>query len=333
MPVRPRFDPKRPLIAARAFHFLGRTYAAGDPFPNPDDEAAVNDRLRARQYEARAVSFAPDSEPDPVQMREGPKNGRWMISAPWLDEDEEVRGKKNAEDRVAELRAEGPPLGWIEGGSVIEVEGNEDDGFTVMAPWFIRPAVHETREAAETAQRALHEAGEPAYHNGVELTEGDNAYWTVKADWIDDAETVHGEEAARARAAELRDQGPPDEPEQDPAEGGDADQADGTQDGPAEGDPPAEGDDGAQEGTDANSDNAETDKDADEGENADQAPAEPEVDADALTTATHTGGGYYEIAAPWLKEAERVRGKDAAEARRVEIAEAGPPEGWAPADS
>lgn len=40
---------------------------------------------------------------------------------------------------------------------------------------------------------------------------------------------------------------------------------------------------------------------------------------------TETGGGYYEITAPWLDEPEKVRGKAKAEARQTELAEAGEP--------
>ncbi len=40
---------------------------------------------------------------------------------------------------------------------------------------------------------------------------------------------------------------------------------------------------------------------------------------------SHTGGGYYEIIAPWLEEPERVKGKAAAEKRAKALSDAGPP--------
>lgn len=41
--------------------------------------------------------------------------------------------------------------------------------------------------------------------------------------------------------------------------------------------------------------------------------------ADDEVTATHTGGGYYLIEAPWLEAPEKVRGEDAAKARVAEL--------------
>lgn len=172
MAVRPRFDPKRSLVAARDFTFMGRDYKPGDPFA-PE---GASDRMRARQYEARAVNFGEDtadsSDAEPVQMT-GPKGGRYTITAPWLDEPEVVRGKANAEKRLAELRAEGAPLGFIEGGSAVTVEGGEGGWYEVNAPWLDEPEKVQGREAAEARQRELHDAGEPDTDGGEGVqTEG-----------------------------------------------------------------------------------------------------------------------------------------------------------------
>lgn len=40
--------------------------------------------------------------------------------------------------------------------------------------------------------------------DGVDVTEGDNGWYAIKADWADEAEKVRGHEAAEARVAELR---------------------------------------------------------------------------------------------------------------------------------
>src|SRR3546814_20654805 len=41
-----------------------------------------------------------------------------------------------------------------------------------------------------------------------------------------------------------------------------------------------------------------------------------------------TGGGWYAITAPWLDDAERVQGRDAAETRQREIHAAGEPDNY-----
>lgn len=161
MPVRPRFDAKRPLIVARDFTFAGRAYTVGDRFPHPD-EAPVADRLRARQYEARVVNMGEAPPADPVQMTPGPKNGYYTITAPWFDEPKVARGKVNAEKALEKIKADGPPLGWIAGGSEVTVTDLGDGKFAVQAPWMDEAEEIEGREAAEARQREIHQAGAPA---------------------------------------------------------------------------------------------------------------------------------------------------------------------------
>jgi hypothetical protein len=153
------FNIKKPLVAAREFIFAGEKYAKGDPFPRSAPAASFNPMLIKRQYEAHAVSHAESDDPaaDPVQMT-GPTGGRYTITAPWLDGPEVVRGKVNAETRLAEIKAEGAPLGFIEGGSEVTVEGGEGGWFEVSAPWLAKPEKIQGREAAESRQRALHES-------------------------------------------------------------------------------------------------------------------------------------------------------------------------------
>ena len=181
MPVRPRFDPKRPLVAARDFTFAGVAYRRGDPF-NPEGTA---DRIRGRQYEARAVNHGEDEaeaqDADPVQMTESDTKHTYLISAPWLEEAERVRGKANAEKRLAEVREEGPPVGYIEGGSDVTVEGGEGGWYEISAPWMDEPEKVQGREAAEARQRELHEAGAP-----VDETGGDQQ--TEETDMVDENE-------------------------------------------------------------------------------------------------------------------------------------------------
>lgn len=174
MPVRPRFDPTRSLIAARAFTFMGRAYSPGDPFPSPDEAGAIPDRLRARQYEARAVDFGPEAEvePDLITMT-GPAGGRYTISAPWLERPLSIRGKVNAEKALAEMREEGPPLGWIDGGTEVEIEDAGEGWFVISAPWLDEPEKIEGRDAAEARQREIHDAGAPSEPDEPEAPEID----------------------------------------------------------------------------------------------------------------------------------------------------------------
>lgn len=161
MPVRPRFDPKRALIAARGFTFLGRAYVPGDPFPHPDDAPSIATRLLARQYEGGAVNLAPEAPADPITMT-SPIKGRYEINAPWLEVPLTIRGKKNAEQALADIRGEGPPLGWIAGGTEVEIEQIGDDLYAITAPWLDAPEQIEGRAAAEARQREIHDAGAPA---------------------------------------------------------------------------------------------------------------------------------------------------------------------------
>lgn len=169
MPHRLRFDPKRPLVAARDFTFMGTAYKVGDPFA-PE---GATDRQRERQYETRAVNFgeAVQEDADPVQMTESDKKHTYLITAPWLEEPERVRGKANAEKRLAEVRAEGAPLGWIDGGSEVTVEGGEGGWYEISAPWLDEPEKVQGREAAEARQLELHEAGAPAQSDDADVTQ------------------------------------------------------------------------------------------------------------------------------------------------------------------
>lgn len=217
MPHREPLNIKRPLVAARSFIFAGESYSKGDKFPHSGDASTFSLRLLKRQYEARVINHADaaagdageDASTEQLVTMTGPSGGRYTINAPWLEEPETVRGKVNAENRLKEITAEGAPVGWIEGGSAVTVEGGEGGWFTIDAPWLEEAEKVQGRDAAETRQRELHAAGEPDTYAGVTLTAGDNGYYSVKADWLDEAETVHGAEAARTRAAELREEGAP----------------------------------------------------------------------------------------------------------------------------
>jgi hypothetical protein len=199
------FDIKKPLVAAREFTFAGDLYKKGDPFPRLGKAGDFNQRLIRRQYEAAAVNHAAEADPAdaPVQMT-GPQGGRYTITAPWLEQPEIVRGKANADARFAELTEQGAPLGFIEGGSAVTVEGGDGGWYVVDAPWLNEPEKLRGREAAEARQRELHEAGEPDSHSGVALTAGENGWFTITRTDLEGELKVQGAEAAYAAATALR---------------------------------------------------------------------------------------------------------------------------------
>lgn len=163
--ARLRFDPRRPLVAARAFTYHGKRFAKDDPFPTE----GIDPRVRKKFYEGRFLSHGEGTvadqaaAADPVKLEPQP-GGFYLVSAPWLDEPERIKGKAKAERRAAQLR----------------------------------------------------EDGEPDYHHGVAIEQGENGWWSVQADWMgDNAYNIHGEEAAREQAASLRAEGPPPDPRTD----------------------------------------------------------------------------------------------------------------------
>lgn len=220
--VRPRFDLRKhaglPMVAAASFTYNGKDYEAGDPFPVDDlDPRAVQtmhgarrisfeqdpaqldrDRLAAR----RAELLAP-AETDPVTVTPQP-GGYYLVSAAWLAEPVRVRGKANAEAKAAEVRTEGAPLGFIPGGSAVEITEQGGGWFDVTAPWLDEPEKVQGRQEAEARQREIHDAGEPDTHHGLTLTEGENGWWTITREGAEGELKVQGEQQAREAVATLR---------------------------------------------------------------------------------------------------------------------------------
>lgn len=164
MAHRQSFDITKPLVAATAFVFAGDRYEKGDPFPRLGNATTFKPGLIRRQYDSRKVDHVEPDADSPVQMT-GPSGGRYTIKAPWLEKPEVVRGKAKAEERLAELREAGAPLGWIDGGSDVTVEGGDGGWYTVRAPWLEAPERVQGRAAAEARQRELHDAGAPMPEN------------------------------------------------------------------------------------------------------------------------------------------------------------------------
>jgi hypothetical protein len=209
--VRPRFTPNRPLVAARAFPYLGVQYRAGDPFPAPGTTTIADFKLRTL-YGSRLVNHtdgdAAPAEPSPVTVEKG-RGGFYVVNAPWLQEPVKLRGKDKADYAAEQIRDAGPPLGFIEGGSLVTVSALGGGWYAVDAPWLEEAEKLQGRDDAESRQRELHAAGEPDTYAGVTLTAGSNGWYEIAASWMAKPEKVQGEEAARERAREVRRRGAP----------------------------------------------------------------------------------------------------------------------------
>jgi hypothetical protein len=261
VPHREPFDHKRPLVAARDFTFAGEKFKPGEPFPKPGTPPDYfARRLIERQYNAHAVNHAADDAAeadDAPKMVPGPQNGRYTITAPWLDAPLVVRGKVNAETEFAKIKEEGAPLGWIAGGTKVEVEQTGGGWYQITAPWLAEPEKAQGREAAETRQREIHAAGEPDNYLGVTLTAGENGWYVITRDGVETELKVHGEEQAREAAATLRAGGTVEGDPLPPEQEGDAGAEQGQQ-GDKTGTDGAPGTQNAEQAADANSANAGT---------------------------------------------------------------------------
>lgn len=189
-----------------------------------------------------------------------------------------------------------------------------------MKLWLSRRAVYETdfRPTPVAPDAPVEDATDQDWQvlaHGVEAIPGDAENFFIKAEWLDESETVRGEEAAKARVEALRaeaiakgaagalkgDDGEPiDPPAGDPN------------------DPPSQIKD------------ADPDQDHDQIDEGSDAKNDPEQDqggesASDLVTVEETGGGWYAVKAPWLADPVKVRGEEAANKRAAEIAAEGAP--------
>lgn len=211
-----------------------------------------------------------------------------------------------------------------------EIAADLDRGMR-MKLWLSRRALYAdafrptpVAEAASEDEATEGEGDWMVRAHGVEITapEAEGGNYLIKADWLDEAEAVRGEEAAKARAAELRAEAQAKEGE---GEQDEAPASEGEQDGSPEG---AEGAEGEAEGAGDSDPTAEV-NDAD-GNPLNPPAGDPndppsEIAEDARVTVEETGGGWYAVKAPWMAEPEKVRGEEAANKRAAEIAAEGPP--------
>ena len=213
MAARARFNLNRSYVVARDFTFEGHDFKVGDPFPPADGSIEVSARLLERQYSSRAINMVPLDEapadpaatenPDPITIETQP-GGYYLISAPWLDAPERVRGKAAMTEMADKMRAEGEPATH----HGVTVQQNADGVWEVIAEWDPENIAASTDEASARELAAKwREEGEPAPADDepgvdVTVTEEDGKF-IVRAAWLDDAETFDDEDAANTRATEL----------------------------------------------------------------------------------------------------------------------------------
>jgi hypothetical protein len=209
--VRERLDRRtatqRKYTAMRDFTYSGIDYSAGKDFPI--DGLSLHQVLTL--HGARHIDLVPVDQEEAhaaendrgVTLKET-SPGRYEITADWLDEPEKARGKTAAEKRAEELRAEGPPLGFIKGGSQLKLEETDGGWYAITGPWLETPVKVHGRSAAETRLAELHAEGEPETYGGYTLTGGEGGWYTISKPDHEGELKVQGEEAAREAVAQLR---------------------------------------------------------------------------------------------------------------------------------
>lgn len=171
-----KFDKTKPLVALRQMTLLGHEVAGGDPISELKDGNGVplDSGILCRLWMTRWADYAEDVRPTPelaaptdpddtTGVAYSHTGGGWYsVTAPWLDDPIKVQGAAAAEAKAEELRAAHAallqPLDDLLA-SVLVAE--EDETFTVTAPWLENPELFATAELAEARQAQLREEGPP----------------------------------------------------------------------------------------------------------------------------------------------------------------------------
>lgn len=135
-----KFDPAKPLVAARQMTLLGHEVGGGDLISNLKDanDVPIDSDVLRRLWMTRWADYQEDYRPTPVQEEpadEGEEDedttgvsyahtgGGWYeVTAPWLATPIKVKGEEAAKTQAAELREKAPPPG-----ATSEGEGEGDD--------------------------------------------------------------------------------------------------------------------------------------------------------------------------------------------------------------
>lgn len=178
-----KFDPTKPLLAARQMTLLGHEVKGGDP-----------------------ISGLKDANDVPIDV--GVLTRLWMTR--WAHYDEDFRP-------TPELETQGEGREWMDEADGVTVTEGDNAWYTIRAPWLGEDGekVHGAEEAQVRAAE-LREAGDT---KGVEYAHTGGGWYQVTAPWLPEAVKVKGEEAAKAKAVELREQAPPPAPPTSPPVG------------------------------------------------------------------------------------------------------------------
>jgi hypothetical protein len=182
-----KFDPTKPLVATRQMTLLGHDVKGGDPISSLKDanDVPIDTGVLCRLWMTRWADYTTDFTPT-AELEVHPEGREWMDEA----------------DGVAVTEGDN---GW----------------FTVSAAWLGEDGekVHGA-EAAEARAKEVREVGDT---KGVTYEHTGGGWYEVKAPGLADPVKVKGEDAAKEKATELREQAPPPAPSETPpdATGGD----------------------------------------------------------------------------------------------------------------
>lgn len=219
------FDTTKPVVATRQMTLLGHEVTGGQVISSLKDENDVpidSDVLR-RLWLSRWADYESDYTPTPELETHGPgrewmdeaegvavteADGVFTIRAAWLGEDgETVEGEEAAQDRAAEVRLAGDTYGIgyaHSGGGWYLITGPG-------VPADLKVKGEEAAKAKAEELRAAHRPLEPVSETDalVVITVEDDDF-IVTAPWLEAPERFAEAEAADARQAELRQDGPPE---------------------------------------------------------------------------------------------------------------------------
>jgi hypothetical protein len=145
----------------------------------------------------------------------GGDGGWYEVNAPWLLEAEKVQGRDKAEARQREIHDAGEP----DAHHGVTLIAGENGWYEIVPEWGDAEKIH-GEEAARVRAAEIRAEGKPEPEpeaSPVTIDEGAvggeaEGLFVVAAPWIadDDRELFDTREAAEARAAELREAGPPE---------------------------------------------------------------------------------------------------------------------------
>jgi hypothetical protein len=206
MGIRPRFDADREYVCAREFHYDGVDYEEGQPF----SKEGADIRRVAAMYEARALNMVELEEADEEDTKgvtyEATGGGWYLINAAWLEEPLKSKGKTATEALVENMREEGEPA--------------SHHGFTLTAGdngWWVITSDKSDVELKVHGEQAARDNVATLRAGGiiegspfnlpdpvtVAAGEGEDEF-VITVEGSDETEIVVGEEAANARADEIR---------------------------------------------------------------------------------------------------------------------------------